>query len=364
MIDHLTLHIGHQKTGTSSVQATFRENTGRLAAAGLHYDSGVRNHQAIGRSFHERTADRRNLAVRAAALARMRASGLPRALVSTETFVRLGDEEVERCIATFAAVARDIDVIIYVRHPVAFASSAAVQGLRSGRPLARSIAAPRVLPLREIITRWRHAVGRERLHVRPFARELLTNGDVVDDLLAVVGLGDLAAEVQKVQVNEGLSVLAAHLLDWAQRMNDGPPLPLDSLRAYDAIAGPKYVLPRRALQTVRAMAEPELRFLQEEYAIELPEPTDKPTPPPRLDEEALESLARVVFLATRYAHDLDRSTVGRLLDLRSPFTRRWDIERHWLSAPLQRLGLLRLLGVKRPRRSQTSWGGGGDDQAD
>jgi hypothetical protein len=361
VIDRLTLHIGHMKTGTSSLQATFRDSAAVLAAHGLYYYAAHRNHHPIARRFHRPTRRRSDKPHLDRFVRELRATALPRALVTSETFMRLTDREAADCVAFFQRFARRVDVLLYVRHPVAFASSAAHQGVRSGRPLAECVTAPRVLPLRRTILRWRGVVGPRNLTVRPFAPQLLAGGDVVDDVLAVLGLSAAGPEMTRTQVNEGLSVLAIHLIDRANALAGGKPLPIESMRPFDAIGGPKYVLPRESLERARAAAAPELAFLKEEYGIVLPEPSDEPSPPLDLDAASLDSLARVLFVSTQHAHRLDRALVSRLLGWRSPYARQWDVPPHPLAPLLQRLGITDRLGGRRAAagsaRAAGEWAG-------
>ncbi|MBJ3775121.1 hypothetical protein [Acuticoccus mangrovi] len=345
MLEHLTLHIGHPKTGTSSIQATFQQNAAVLGTAGVYYFDKNRNHHPIGRVFHGGSPtnpgrDKFDRGMWDLFWKEIEATKHPRALVTSEVFIRLTPAETKECIAKFHTVAKEVDVLLYVRHPISYASSAACQGVRSGKALAVSIAEPRVLPFRELIRRWSDAAGEDHFKVRPFDRAQMANGDVIDDILDTMGLLDLASRLKKVRSNEGLSVMGIHLLDRALNMYaPGRMLPLDSLRPFDAVGGPKYVLPEEALEKVREQSAPELAFLKEKYGIVLPEPRDVPSPPPNLDEETMNSLADVLFRMAQYTFDVDRSVPGRLLEMRSPFTARSDVEPHPLAPWFRRLGI-------------------------
>jgi len=348
VIERLTLHIGHMKTGTTSIQATFRDSADVLAAHGLFHYARHRNHHPIARRFHGPTLRREDKHHFDRFVREVRATRCPRALVTSETFMRLSDEEAADCAAFFGRLAQKLDVILYVRHPVGFACSAAHQAVRTGRPLSEVVGSPRVLPLRETIERWRRAVGPGNVTVRPFVRPLLAGGDVVDDLLHVLGLPGAGAQLNRTRVNEGLSVLAIHLLDRANAFDGGAGLPRAGLRVFEAIAGPKYVLPQHSLDRVRGLAEPELAFLREDCGIELAEPRDAPTPAPGLEAAELDSLARALLAASRQAHGRDKAPISRLVGWSSPSTREEGRVIHRRAGVRRRLrvaaGLSRLLG--------------------
>lgn len=344
MIDVLTLHVGHIKTGTSSVQLTFRDSADVLAAHGLHYYAAHRSQHPLARAFDPRNGrpgDRRHvIAFRREAVARE----WPQSLVSSELLAEADEETASALLAEMRRVARRVRVLLYVRHPVALANSAAAQGVRSGRTLEDIIARPRVLPLRRIVEHWWRRVGEDAVVVRPFDRAHLVRGDVVDDILAVLGIAEAAPGLTRRQANEGLSVLGVHLLERAQRRAPGGRMRQQMMRPFGEIGGPRYVLPRAALEDVRRRGEPELAFLREAFGITLAEPDLEPTAPPGLSEAELDSLARVLGEAAQYMDASARTRAARILGVTSPYTAPpWDVEPHRLAPLMRRLGLSRRL---------------------
>lgn len=339
-MDVLTLHIGHMKTGTTSIQATFRDNAAILAEHGLYYYSKTRTNHPLARPFSKRTAGRAETKFLKEFRAEAKASRLSQALVSSETFQRLGPEEIAACVKAFGASARRVQVLLYVREPVALAVSAAHQGVRSGRPLADIIAQPRVLNLTEIITRWRDAVGPDNLIVRPFDRAAMAGGDVIDDVLTVLGCAQAAPRLTRNAANEGLSVLGIHLLERAIARMPDRKMPYDQQRAFNFIKGPRYVLPEESLAKVRRRAAPHVAFLKDEYGITFEETPQRPSPPPALSEAELDSLAEVLHEINAFAFRLDRSAMGRVLNTRMPFSNRYTEVEHPMRAKLHKLGLL------------------------
>ncbi|MEM9223385.1 MAG: hypothetical protein AAGB11_13405 [Pseudomonadota bacterium] len=343
MLDLLTLHIGHPKTGTTSLQATFRESAPVLAKHGVFYFAKTRNHHPIARQMHRRTRDRseRDAATFARFERELKNTSCPQAFVGSETLIRLTDEEARNAVAYFRRFAQNVHVLVYVRHPVGFASSAAHQGIRTGRDLAEIEAAPRVLPLRQLLKRWRDASGADRLIVRPFDRKLLVGGDVVDDALDVLGASAAAPQLNRLRINDPLSVLGAQILNRAQRVEPDRDLAIESLRAFDAIAGPRYILPKKAQEKVRRASADHLAFLEAEFGVVLPDVDDAPSPPSDLSPAELDSLATTLYRLTQYAYAVDQSPAARLFGMRSPFSRAWDVAPHPLANILRRVGITR-----------------------
>lgn len=138
MFDRLTLHIGHNKTGSTSIQETMHESASHLAAHGVFYFEHPRGYRFLEQVFKaEGEADDISKAAWKQFRAAAKRSTLPHCLVSAETLVRLDDAEVAALVAAMRELARTVDVLIYVRHPVPMASSAAQQAVKSGVPLAR-----------------------------------------------------------------------------------------------------------------------------------------------------------------------------------------------------------------------------------
>ncbi len=279
--------------------------------------------------------------------------------MSSETLLRLSDEEAAECALTFGKVASRVRVLLYVRDPVGFAISAAAQGVRTGQRLADVAQRARVLPISAIVERWRRAVGAENLTVRPYDRAQLAAGDVIDDVLATLGVPGAAPELRRSAVNEGLSVLAIHLLDRALDLTEGRAMPYDQQRAFNHIGGPRYVIPEATQAKVRRRAAAEVAFLREEFGIVLPDGGAAESPPPGLAEDELRTLAEVLHEVNAFAFRLDRSVLGRVLQTRMPYSNRPVEAVHPMRAKLERHGLLAALEADAAGLGDS--GDGGDD---
>ncbi|MEM8853152.1 MAG: hypothetical protein AAGD34_05575, partial [Pseudomonadota bacterium] len=294
-MERLVLHIGHPKTGTTSLQSTFRDSASVLARHGVYYFAGYRNNHPIGRSMHAKTRNATDEAIAAQFLKEAKATRCPQGLVSSENFTKLKGDEPKACLEKLRTVADRVDVLIYVRHPIGYCNGSAHQSVRSGRPLAEVSQNPRVLNLTSLLQRWEEAAGEDHMIVRAFHRPSLVNGDVVDDVLSILGAEAAAPHLTRATINDGLSALGIQLLDRAHgQCNEGEALRLGAVRAFDAIGGPRYVLPPEARAKVLADSAPHLAYLKDKYGIEFPEPPDPGLAPALPPEETLDSMAGVI----------------------------------------------------------------------
>ena len=354
-MDVLTLHIGHMKTGTTSLQTTFRDNADVLARRGLYYFAQTRTNHALVRPFSARTAKRKESKFLKAFREEAARNRLPQGLISSETLQRLGPPEIAACVEAMRTIAPRVRVLLYVREPVSLAISAAHQGVRSGKRLADIVANPRVLNLTQLITRWRDAVGEENLTVRPFERGQLAGGDVVDDVLSVLGLPEAGAGLQRYSANEGLSVLGIAMLERAIARMPNRKMPYDQQRAFNHIKGPRYVLPAEALEDVRRRSAPHVAFLRESYGISFKPSSEVSSAPLALTDAELDSLAEVFHEINAFAYRMDRSVLGRVLETEMPYSNRHAEAAHPLREKLAKLGVLDEL------RADAGMGEDGDD---
>lgn len=362
MIDRLIVHVGHDKTGTTSLQETFTASADALAAAGLHYRPFDRHLGAT--AHHSLTEEWRAGSLGAAPgpkwqafAAAARTGAAPVALISSEGLVKLPHEKAVHALKQCATLARRVDVLIYLRHPVPYACSAVSQGLRLGRTLDDIIAAPPIIRHDKIVQSWRRAhrtagVGGTVI-VRPFRRDIDRSFDLVGDVLSVCGLNvaDTALTPIRSTANPGLSALAVHLVDWINRERRREPLSQASLAPFNHLAGPAYVLPSAVQESIRRETRAANDWLHHHYGFRLEAAPLAPTPPCPLGEQELASLAELVLLSSQFAFEVEHSRIGWWFGLRSPYpTRRLH---HPVFGALQRVRLLRQFLGPAGRRART-----------
>lgn len=354
-LERLVVHIGHDKTGTTSLQETLQANAAALARCGVCYPAMV--HHPVAEEFGVGGAPFAPGAAWAAFRAAAVRSGCPVAVLSTEGLVRLRRRNVDEALAAFAALARQVEVVLYLRHPVHYANSAVSQGLRLGRTLDDLAANPPIIDQKTIVQRWRNGVTDTnlpaRLEMRIFRRDTDRTFSLVDDMLGRLGLGaniDEAVPLRAV-ANRGFSVLACHVLDWINRQPRDEALDQASLAAFNTLEGPGYVLPDAARAIVRERTRPALTWLEERHGVRLEERAEPATPPCVLSEAELASLARLLLRTTQFAFEVERARVAWWLGLRAPVTVR--ALRHPVHDVLKRLKLTGPLLGEGGRRAKT-----------
>lgn len=321
MMDRMVIHIGHPKTGTASLQATFQRSADILARNGLYYETVDRNQQLVARAYNAAFRQEGDEACRDRFLANARKTRAPLGLFSSELLVRLTEAELDTFLADMRQLADTLEVLVYARHPIPFADSAAHQGLRSGKLLAKSISRPSFIPFADLIPPWAQRVGHENVTVRPFDRDVLVNGDVIDDLLTTIGVPGAIEGLTRTRVNEGLSAPAAVIMDKMVLMHGGQ-LYKEAVRAVERIKGPRYILPPEAHATAMEFAAPHLAYLEDEFGLTLPTPKPAAREPQAMSEEEIQSLAVLLLNLCDYAKVCGESRLGRWLGLHGPFSSR------------------------------------------
>lgn len=204
----LSLHIGSHKTGTTSVQMTFERNAARLRARGLAWVQGESMpnlHQYLTFTDAGQVVPNGYRVADAPLLARLLAAApADHVFASSENFSFFFtqaaiDELAEALRPHFGR----IDIIVYLRRQDRHAISHHQEGAKPERPAEGQLwghaltPLPRPAPQQRLyldydarIAMWEKAFGAESLRVRLFDRALLKQGDIVPDILEVLGVAD------------------------------------------------------------------------------------------------------------------------------------------------------------------------------
>jgi len=201
----LILHIGHAKTGTSSIQQTLKRCSRQLLERGvLYYPGPHESHFGLvslisdrfGLHTAARDALRESMTRLPDAMEHLARRHAPRfVLVSAETLFPLSPHEIEQLLRLLPGSDGGVHVVAYLRQPSALYLSTMQQRLKTDHRLL----APQNFRLDYCtgLAAWRGFAGCG-LHLRAFSRHSLTGGDVVRDffelLEGIVGtpLADLA----------------------------------------------------------------------------------------------------------------------------------------------------------------------------
>lgn len=236
----LYLHIGTEKTGTSSVQNFFTANRELLSRKGILYPEtpGKKNHTGLTGAAQEssrggtlrillglRTADdveqyRRELI---AGLQSEFASRTFHTVVMSNEHCSsrlLADEEISWLKDAFAPHFDRMRIVVYLRRQDDFLLSTYSTAVKSGVKSRLGVPPEHIIESRynywELLSRWARVFGRENILCRKFERSALKNGDVVDDFLSVTGT-DVSDKFERPEdVNESLD---AETLEYLRLFN-------------------------------------------------------------------------------------------------------------------------------------------------
>ncbi|AXC50852.1 hypothetical protein DRW48_15250 [Paracoccus suum] len=192
----LYLHIGTQKTGSSTIQHFLRSNDSVLREKGFRFVRAVRgwiDHNKVARELRSNSVDTPRFD---AVVAELREASEPNAILSAEEFFhkraarRMGEHLPREII-------ENSRVIVYLRRPDDLIEALYKQRLKTAaiepRPMRYLRDSAFEIDYLTVLTAFEEVFGRERITVRPYRRDLLINRDIIDDFLHVLGLDDLAA---------------------------------------------------------------------------------------------------------------------------------------------------------------------------
>jgi hypothetical protein len=233
---NLYLHIGTEKTGTSSIQNFFHANRERLKRDGVLYPltPGKRNHTALAaaaQQLDKRGPLRKSLDVRTDQdVLKLRATlkeglreelsaGGYRAVVMSGEHCSsrlLEDAEVAWLKELLAPFFDEMRIVVYLRRQDDYLLSVYSTAVKSGATFTLRLPPQRTMEQRydywELLSRWARGFGRERIICRKFERSAMRGGDVVEDFLAAVGL-EMKADYERPQsVNESLDAESLEFL--------------------------------------------------------------------------------------------------------------------------------------------------------
>jgi len=220
MASSITIHIGRNKTGTSSLQQSLAAGRERLEELGFVYPRPGANHNFLASYFRHK---RRPLGdAELAATVEQRAERLRRTIAGRRTGVILSSEALQtarpRQVAEWVGDAAPVRIVIYIREQLDWLASFYQQAVKARLVTAQidAFAEGYDPDYLAVLAPWEKAFGRDNLVVRVYDRDRLVGGDVVADFLSVVGLD--AAAVPSVSDDANPSIGGA-LLEAKRRVN-------------------------------------------------------------------------------------------------------------------------------------------------
>lgn len=264
----LYLHIGSHKTGSTSIQeALFQaqevlgENGFSYFAESPHGGPSSRGKTAgwikIPADFASTSPTREKATIYSLGTLVEKINGLPNdnVVMSVENFSWIVErEEIEKLHNELVRFF-DVRVIAYIRRQDELAISHHQEGSKyPDRPAAKYYGGDnKALPsnpnhyydyldFNKKFSNWADVFGKDRVVLRVFDRELLQNGDVVQDFLSLIGLGSLDLSYAETNISNGFErTKIGHLLNnsrlpeeiqqaiRAGANNDGKSLPSQSM---------------------------------------------------------------------------------------------------------------------------------------
>lgn len=233
MFDKCILHIGTEKTGTTSIQAFLLENRDALLEQGYYVPRTMGPREHVGlvhlfakshKSFSMRTTlglhtvgkveahqKALNHKVRAEMLAEARTGRT--LVISAERFftVMTDESELQSLKALLYEFCRELDIVAYVRPQHEFAISIFSTNLKNGscqkkvyQDLTKHKGMARKCDYAGVLSFWEKNFPKAEFKIRKFVRSDLVNGDVVADFshLASINTQSLALPKRR---NESLS---------------------------------------------------------------------------------------------------------------------------------------------------------------
>ena len=259
------LHIGTEKTGTTSLQAFLVENSAVLSDEGIHVckSAGAGNNRAIPAAFltiakeddYICSKNFSNIEQRKAwcestledltkEIDQSRAYAHTFVISSEHFHSRLqSDSEVQELAARLAPLFDQIDVVCYLRRQDKLAMSRYNQMLRAGRtpggllPQGMHLETgglPSSYDYYSLLQRWTCAFGKSSVKVRIYDKRCLIDGDIIEDFLAS---NEIVVNRNKLEFpasfNRGLSAQAqVLLLNINKQVIDNPTEHLQQLRRH------------------------------------------------------------------------------------------------------------------------------------
>ena len=230
------LHIGAEKTGTSSLQQFFKLNRKKLKSASILYSevAGPESHtalaaaaEAIGKFDDLRVLRGLNSpgAIREfrTNLSRMlsdevRSAGCENVIFSSEHLSSrlISIPEIETLANMLRPMAESITVVVYLRRQDDFLCSTYSTDVKSGFTGPMSIPGDGIRQSRynyyALLERWTAVFGRQNMVCRIYEKSRLKNGDLVDDFAELIGLPVGDAYERPARINESLDVAALEFL--------------------------------------------------------------------------------------------------------------------------------------------------------
>lgn len=217
------IHAGQYKSGSSSLQNALAAGTAELAADGWLYPRASRVADDVLGHRHLPLMQEARYGRAVGSWARLRQeidATDRRVLLSHEGFF---SPELDPAVIARELPGRQVHVLVYLRHPVDHVESGWREWVRrwrfTGSPRDWATQRADWLRIGALRQRWEAVLGAGHVHLRPFARGCLPQGDVVSDFAMALGL---RAALPQTQSNGSLNTRQTVVMWLAHRLRADP----------------------------------------------------------------------------------------------------------------------------------------------
>ncbi len=307
----LYLHIGTEKTGSTSIQRFLAKNRRRLQDAGILFPlaPGLDNQRALTaiaednvedsalqEIFNIRTSEdldcfREDL--REKLKEELGGGGFSRVIMSNEhCSSRLRDDSQVKYLHDYLSEFFDrIYIVVYIRRQDDFLVSTYSTMVKTGRTVPIHVPSARGQIRRydhwDLLSRWARIFGRENIICRKYDRSQLVAGDIIHDFGAQTGVPTTPEFERPVMTNESLDADALEFLRLFNRHFNRTGYRSQLVQALAAISnGPLVTLPENELAAFMALFQESNEKVAMEYFGSTVEGSDNPLFPVRSDKRS------------------------------------------------------------------------------
>ncbi|MBN2286722.1 MAG: hypothetical protein JXI43_09765 [Tissierellales bacterium] len=242
---NLILHIGTAKTGTTSIQHTFGKSRKILEKNNLYYphmehdqynhihtfsplfmDTPYNQPYLIARGFTKENYKRMQMDLEKWWIKEFESCPVQNFMISAENLSVYNKKQIERMKGFLLQYFSAIHVIVYIRPATSYINSWAKQDIKNGNKIGNLEDG-----YQQCIYSYDHLLGKiityhemfqdQKITLRPFVKEHMLNGDVIEDFLQVI---DINISLEKVNSNQSIGKNGVFLL---KALNDRYPNVID-----------------------------------------------------------------------------------------------------------------------------------------
>jgi hypothetical protein len=227
LLDQAIIHIGMNKTGSTSIQNSLKNyDDGEAFYARLsHVNHSIPVFTAFANNFKqyhiwlkmglsEAEMEAKRKKFRQELEAQLSRVDRRRLIISGEDISSLDAAGARDLIDLVQCYAKDIKIVVYVRDPIGFAASSFQQRVKDGSADIPKIIRPNY---EKRIAKFIDILGAENVLIRLFSKETLKGGSVVEDFCSITGIS--MDGIQEVRANESVSLECLKLMFLFNRTN-------------------------------------------------------------------------------------------------------------------------------------------------